>query len=359
MPYAFGNDPAKIERYRAFWLRSDVSRPLTGFSFAGWFPLGEFSACRPWLDSEFLTPEMIDPAALIDDHLRMMSEGERMDDDLIRGACPGQVAIPWIPAMIGSRLRILPENILGEEHRLCWDDALALRLESGNPWLRKYLEYAAALAGAAGGRFPVSHSPELGPTDLHAVLRGHTESVMDLTDEPDRSRLLLEVCGDIFRKVTEELWRTVPLFHGGWFDAQYSLWAPGAIVRLQEDATAVYSPSLYRRFVQPVDREIAARFPSSFIHLHSTSMFLLDAILEIEEIRCFEINQDVLGPPPERMVRYFRRVQDAGRPLLIRGSFTPDELRLLMDSLDPRGLMLLVMVKSMDEVETLRPVVGM
>ena len=65
------------------------------------------------------------------------------------------------------------------------------------------------------------------------------------------------------------------------------------------------------------------------------------------------------GPPMAGMVPAFRRIQAAGRPLLVRGSFTPDELRLLVDSLDPRGLYLYIMVRSLDEVETLRPVLGM
>jgi hypothetical protein len=48
-------------------------------------------------------------------------------------------------------------------------------------------------------------------------------------------------------------------------------------MRLPEDATAVYSRALYRKFVQPVDRALASRFPCGFMHLHSISMFLLDA----------------------------------------------------------------------------------
>lgn len=104
---------------------------------------------------------------------------------------------------------------------------------------------------------------------------------------------------------------------------------------------------------------LAAHFASSFIHLHSTSMFLLDPILEIEEIRCFEINNDVLGPPLDQMVPYFQRVQQARKPLLIRGSFTPEEIRLLLDSLEPRGLFFNIMVNSLEEVESLRPLVGM
>ncbi len=357
--FPFGNDAAKIERYRIFWSRADTRRPLVGFSFVGWFPLGEFAAARAWGDSGCLTPEMIDPAAFLPDHLRMLGEGERIDDDLIRGACPAQVAIPWLPGMLGATLRILPENVLGEDRHLPLDEALGVRLDCGNPWFRKYMEFADELVRASAGRFPVSHSPEIGPTDLHALLRGHTESVLDLTDEPEKAADLLWKLGGIFREITEEIWKRLPLYHGGYFDAQYSLWAPGPIVRMQEDASAVYSPALYRRFVQPVDRMLAAHFASSFIHLHSTSMFLLEAFLEIDEIKCYEVNNDASGPPLSTMIPRFQRVQRANKPLLIRGSFSPDEMHLLMDSLDPRGLMLNIMVADRSEMDALRPLVGM
>jgi hypothetical protein len=270
-----------------------------------------------------------------------------------------QVAVPFLPGMLGCKLRILPDNVMGEEQHLNWDEALQSELDHQNPWFRKYMEFGQALVATSNGRFPVSHAAELGPTDLHAVLRGHNESIMDLMDEPEKSAELLWRMGEIFRDITEEFWRRVPLFHGGYFDAQYSLWSPGPIIRMQEDATAVFSPALYRKFVQPVDRMLAAHFASSFIHLHSTSMFLLEAFLEIGEIKCFEINNDVCGPPLENMVPYFQRVQRAQRPLLIRGSFNPQEMRLLLDSLEPRGLFLNIMVNTMEEVDELRTLLKM
>jgi hypothetical protein len=248
---------------------------------------------------------------------------------------------------------------MGEEQNLSWEEAFQVRLDIHHPWFRKYVEFGRALAARSQGLFPVSHNADLGPTDLHAVLRGHSQSILDLTDEPEKSAELLARAGDIFGEFTREYWKTIPLFHGGYYDAQYSLWSPGPIVRMQEDATAVYSPDFYRRFVQPVDRKLAGQFASSFIHLHSTSMFLLDAILEIEEIQCFEINNDVSGPALKDMVGYFQKVQKARRPLLIRGSFNPQEVQLLMDSLEVRGLFLNIMVNKMEEIEALRPLVGM
>ena len=99
-PFQFGNDPAKIARYRAFWSRGDATRPLMGFSFADWFPLHEFTACVPWQAVRYLEPGMISPELFLADHLRLLHEGELVDDDMIRGACPAQLAFPWLAGIV-------------------------------------------------------------------------------------------------------------------------------------------------------------------------------------------------------------------------------------------------------------------
>jgi hypothetical protein len=59
------------------------------------------------------------------------------------------------------------------------------------------------------------------------------------------------------------------------------------------------------------------------------------------------------------MIPCFKKIQQADRALVIRGSFDPDELRLLMDSLNPEGLLLLVMVKDLHEIDVARPILGL
>jgi hypothetical protein len=355
---AFGNDPTKIERYLAFWDRSETTRPLVGFTRVGWFPLQEFRASHTWMRHRYLEPHVLDVQAVLDDHVRMVREGETIDDDLIRGPSPMQVAVPFLPGILGSRLRILPENVMGEERHLTWDAALQINLDEDNPWFQKYIELADALTRRSSGRFPVSHSAEIGPSDMHALLRGHSQSILDLIDEPGKSAQLLWKLGEVLKSLTERLWRRLSLFQGGYFDAQYSLWAPGPIIRMQEDATAVYSPGLYRALVQPIDRMLARHFECSFLHLHSTSMFLLDAFLEIEDVTCFQVNNDALGPPVSKMVPHFKMIQDAGRSLLIRGSFSASELGMLLEELDPRGLMLLIMVENEEQISLARHIIG-
>jgi hypothetical protein len=358
--HPFGNDPAKIAGYRAFWDRSPVKRPLVGFSIKSWFPLQEFAASAAWQDRDVLTPDMIAPEAFLDDQERLLAEGEVMGDDILRGASPSQ-AVPWLCGMTGATLRILPGTVLGVERTLPWDELADLRLDTESAWFQKYIAFIQALVRRAAGRYPVSHGTLIGPSDIAALVRGHTQNVIDLVESPERTARLLERCGEIFCQITDAAWREIPLYGGGYYDAQYQLWSPGPIVRLQEDASGVLSPRLYKKYLQPVDRAVARRFANTFIHLHTNSMFLYDLFLEVAEIRCFQVNYELHsgGPNIAGMIPAFRKIQAAQRPLLVRGSFTPDELRQLVDALDPRGLYLYIMVESLAEAERLKPVVGM
>jgi hypothetical protein len=357
---AFGNTPEKIDNYLKWWNRESVPRPMIAFTTIGWFPLQEFSACRTWGDARYVELDMIDPRDFLDDHIRLLKEGEVVDDDVFRGAYPALLAIPWLPPMMGCRLLLLPGNIMGEERHLTLKETLAAsKLNLDSPWWHKYLDFAQALVRLSNGRFPVGHGSEIGPTDLHAVFRGHTQSIMDLMDDPVITQEIMFQMGIVFRDMAKEYWKQIPLFESGYFDSQYQIWSPGSVIRLQEDATAVYSPALYRQLVLEVDRMIAKSFDNTFIHLHTTSMFILDDILEIAEIKAFQINYEESGPPLQEMIPYFRKVQDQGRSLLVRGCFTADELRLLADRLSAAGLYIQVLVKDLAEMEKLRSPLGM
>ena len=356
----FGNDPKKVDNYLKWWNRESVPRPMICFSMVGWFPLVEFSACQAWGDVRYVEPDMINPQNFLDDHIRLLKEGELVEDDVFRGAYPGLLSIPWLPPMMGCKLRLLPGNTMGEERNLSMEETLGQsRLNLDSPWWHKYLDFALTLVKLSNGRFPIGHGSEIGPTDLHAVLRGHTQSIMDLMVDPVATKEIVWRLGEVFRDIAKEYWKHIPLFEGGYFDCQYHIWSPGSIIRLQEDATAVYSPTLYRELILDVDRMIAQSFDNTFIHLHPTSMFLLDAMLEIEEIRGFEINHEDVGPSLTEMIPYFRQVQDHGRSLMVRGSFTSDELLMLADELSAAGLYIQILTKDLAEVEKLRPHVGM
>ena len=356
MRYPFGNDPAKVENYRRFWNRESVDRPLVGLSLKTWFSILEYSATRQWKPNDFLTPDMVKPEEFLDDQEALLKEGEHMGDDIFRGACPLQ-GIRWFPAFLGFDLQILGESISAGDKSLSWEEIDQLELNSDTPWFRKYVEFTKVLVERSQGRYPVSHGTLIAPSDMGAVLRGHTQMAYDLYDDPDRASAMFRKMGRYFCDILDEQRKYIPLYHGGYFDAQYQLWAPEPIIRLQEDNVFLFSPDLFRKLLQHVDREMAIPYPCSFIHLHSTSMYLLDAFLEIEEIRAFQMNIESFNISCKDMIPYFQMVQQADRPLLIRGSLEPDELRLILDSLDPAGLYLYIMVKDYEEADRLKKIV--
>jgi hypothetical protein len=301
---------------------------------------------------------MVIPEAFLEDQEALLREGETIEDDILRGACPAQM-IMWGDGMLGSSMRVFPGNVVAEPMNLSWEEIEKIRFDRNAPWYKKYIEFIEVLVKHSAGRYPVSHGMLNGPVDYAVTFRGQEQAIFDLMLEPEPTTALLERMGDFFIDVTKETWKHIPLFCDGYFDAQYSLWSPEPITRMQEDALASLSPDLYRDFIKKVDERIASHFGSAFMHLHSTSMMAIEDILDIPTLGCFEINNDVGGPPVATMVPYFQMVQKAKKSLLIRGSFTADEMRLLMDSLEPEGLFLYIMISDRKEMDILRPIVGL
>ena len=79
-------------------------------------------------------------------------------------------------------------------------------MDKRGPWFAKYVAFIEALVRRSAGRYPVSHGTLIGPSDIAALLRGHTQSVLDLVESPDEMRRPLWLCGGIFRQITEEAW---------------------------------------------------------------------------------------------------------------------------------------------------------
>jgi Raf kinase inhibitor-like YbhB/YbcL family protein len=137
---------------------------------------------------------MIDPEAFLEDHVRTLREGEILEDDLTRGACPGQVAIPWLPGILGCMVRISPHNILGEEQHLSWietmrrtgpTEAVGCTIEVGAMSFR-----LTSPAFLEGGLIPRLHTCE--GADLSPALEWNgepeeTKSFVLIVDDPDAS----------------------------------------------------------------------------------------------------------------------------------------------------------------------------
>ena len=107
-----------------------------------------------------------------------------------------------------------------------------------------------------------------GVSDLMAALLGVERLIYAMLDDPGRVFALAERIAEFWIAFGRAQLDAVPRFAGGYGSFMYNLWAPGTCVWLQEDASALLSPSLYERFILPFDSQIAAAFDYTFIHLH-------------------------------------------------------------------------------------------
>jgi hypothetical protein len=354
--HPFGNDPAKIEGYNRFWNRNPVDRPLVGFTLRNLFVLWESTAAQKWKINDFITPDMITSDEFLDDLEKVLSEGEMMQDDIIRCAVPF-LALRWFCGFLGSKLQILQESIFPHERKLSWEEIEALTIDFEGPWFKKYIEFTRTVVARSNGRYPVCPAVFLGPSDVGAILRGHTQMVYDLHDEPRQALAMFRKIKTLYLSSHAEHRKYIPRWFGGFGDGVFQLWAPEPIIRMQEDNAPLFSPYLFKKFIIPGVREMAASSPYNYFHLHSTSMFILDLILEVEEIRACQMNvEPTSGFHVKDMMKYFKRVQEANRSLIIRTALAPDELRMILDTLDPAGLYIYIMATEMKIVERLKKI---
>ena len=339
---------SKIEKYRQFWAMADVKRPLIGFDVGGYFPLNRFTV--PAEENEEISPDMIDPDSYLKDYEEFLRASNSVEDDLIKGVSP-IAAVPWMEAMLGCTVKRGGDSIWAQELHGEWGKLLSTQLNGTNPWFAKYLEFIEILQKHFLNLCPVGQPILRGMSDLLAVLRGHTESIIGCIETPEQTKKLIEICKNAFLHVIEEQFERIEPFHGGYFIEQYSLWAPDKIIRLQEDVSALLSPDLLRQFIIEPNRFLASRFPCSFIHLHTSSLFLLDIFLEIEELDVIQINKDANGMEVEEIIPFFQMAQNAGKRLVIRGPITREDMKLISTKLSPNGLLIQTILDSPSAAE--------
>jgi hypothetical protein len=343
----------KLQKYRAFWENEPVERPLIGFSLGGWFPVQSYTALGRFRGRKGIGAAELCPEDYLADYDRLVASWNGAEDDTIRAVAP-LPPFPWLEAMLGASVQVGDDAIWAREGGFEYADLEELDLSSGNPWRLKYLEFVAALKGHYRDRCPVGQPILRGVSDMIAALRGATQMVYDLYETPEQFQRLAGLCTDLLLELVEEQQKITGAFAGGYEVEQLALWAPDRIIRMQEDGSAFFSPALYVKHLQEEDARQASYFPYSAMHLHSSSLFLLDRILDIEPLKCIQINKDVGGAEIQKMLPFFKMVQGRGKRLLIRGKLDHDDLNLLRRELIPKGLYLQIVVEGPVETQRFR-----
>ncbi len=106
------------------------------------------------------------------------------------------------------------------------------------------------------------------------------------------------------------------------------LWTAGTVAYYQEDSATVLNPQLFADHLLPLARLTKPLADVHFIHLHSSCLYMVDALLADDMFAVIEVNLDHPGssPPLAQYLPTLRRIQQAGRPLLLWGEIGPVRL---------------------------------
>ena len=338
---------ARLARHQAFWQRGETERPLYGFWRGGYFPL---EGLQGMMASGYLQPQNLVPEGFLSLYEARSIRTLLEIGDLLPAATPF-LGIPWIEAIAGCPIVASLEagSMWAEPYTTSLSELEGLEeraLSADNPWLCKLLEFHQVLKQELGSTIPFGTPIMRGPTDLLASIMGGTNMVYAFYEEPEKMRRIIHTVATVWIEVAKMQLALAPAFHGG-YGCYRGLWAPGQVVTMQEDSSAALSPSLYNDFVLPEDRRIYSHFAYPVMHNHSAFLHItLEGVTQSSALAAYEMTVDPApGPSIGQLLPLMQRAQEK-KPLLIFGTLSEADLRLISGTLPPTGLAIYTQVES-------------
>jgi len=330
-----------IERHKHFWsLSSD--RPLitklpTRVFHPKPYPLKDGKEARDVLRIE---PDDIDPDKFFAPSLL---NKEIIDGDLI---VPISVIYPqaWMEALIGCPIYVsaygcvakpLPGDLAESLQRFSIDAALQ------SPWAQ-LMEHVVRQAVRRSGQVrPVRQLHQRGVVDMLAAYLGEENLCTTVFDFPEEVAALAQKFTDLFITVARRQMALRGRWHDG-FVSTHMVYAPGALVDYQIDASSLFSCRMYQRFFLKFDRRIFKAFPYSTIHLHACGLQHLPSLLAVKELRAIQIQLDreTGNWDQDSILHACRTVQEHDKALIISGQLSDAELSEFTSALLPNGLVI-------------------
>jgi hypothetical protein len=363
----------RLIRHEAFLECRPTDRPLIGPWRSGYYPAEQFpTGTARWQTGTILRAEDVSFAPFADDYQRLYQSQRDCDGDFgfVGSAYWG---IPWLEAIMGCPVAVATANCCakpcltnldsGSRHTPCaifppsssrhtpcavpphteCADYDAINLDT-NAWFHALLQFTRQLVDFAAGRFPVCPPLLRGPGDTAAAMLGEMTYVTGFFDAPATMRELLQLCAQTRLAVTERLHAAIPAWRGIHAAGGYPsiVCSQRTVAYHQEDSAAVLNPSIFREFLLPALRIGRRAADVNFIHLHSACLYPVDILLQDDAFDIIQINVDHrgMGPPVRKLLDTFKKIQAAGRPLLLWGEFSPEEWELVQSQLNPVGLSL-------------------
>ena len=219
---------------------------------------------------------------------------------------------------------------------------------------KKTIELADYFASMAPERFFVSMPDTSGGIDCLAQLRGTENLLCDLIDNRGWVRDSVQVILEVWQTTTETIYQRLKgINDGGSSIGWLSTWAEGRHAQTQCDLSVMISPRDFRELVVPEIKVQAGWMDYALYHLDGREQIRhLDALLQLEEVDCIQWTCVEGQPPPTAFIPELRRIQQAGKRLVIL-NYDLRVIETLLQELSSSGLYLVTRAPGRDEAEAI------
>lgn len=236
-----------------------------------------------------------------------------------------------------------------------WEDVFAcLHFDPENRWWQFTKQLTEAATQHFADKAMVGITDLGGVTDILASLRGTLNLLEDFVSEPTKVRRASERITYLWFRYYEELDNIIRTYiHGctGWM----GLWSTKRWYPIQCDFSYMISPKQFEDLVLPFLSEQCRWLDHSVYHWDGLGQLVhLDLLLSIPELDAIQWTPGAGNPSVDDpcWYPYYKRIQQAGKGLVLLGSATQNVERLIKD-LSPKGLFISTWCSSEEEAKEL------
>jgi len=183
---------------------------------------------------------------------------------------------------------------------------------------------------------------------------------VDMVERPEWIEQKLVEINDAWFAAYQRIYDLIKLEGGSSTFGAFYIWGPGKVAKVQCDASAMFSPRMYKRFVVPTLTAHCEWLDHSLYHLDGTqAMVHLDTLLQIEPLDAIEWTPQagIETGGHKRWHEMYRRILAAGKSVQVV-NVELNEVVPLLDTIGPKGVYMLIQFKDEAEAEQVSKLVA-
>lgn len=215
-----------------------------------------------------------------------------------------------------------------------------LKFNPENKWWKRQLDIIKQVQSLSEGNYFVGCPDIIENIDIISAMRDPQTLMTDLIDRPDWVKEKVAEINKAFFETYQIIYDLIKLEDGSSAFGPFEIWGPGKTVKVQCDASAMFSPKMFDEFVLPALTEQCKWLDHSMYHLDGTQAVChLDSLLSIKELDAIEWTpQAGLPNGGDKMWHdLYKKILKAGKSVQIVGIEKKD-IYSLIDAIGAKGV---------------------